>query len=183
METKQISQNIRAGVLVQGDKKRFYAFLKMKHMKKDRVFTSTEALELALIAAQDHEAAEIKRIKEKAAARQESLDLKKKTNLLAAQDCVVGQIYYSTWGYDQTNVDFYQVVFAKGQTAVLRLLKKEKTSTGSMSGRAVAKVGVYVGDPLRKKIVSYNGKPAFSSPNGGLITLWDGKPVGYSEYA
>lgn len=48
----------------------------------------------------------------------------------------VGDIFYSTWGYDQTNVDFWQVVELKGtQTAIIREIHAEiSRNTGSMSG-------------------------------------------------
>jgi hypothetical protein len=38
----------------------------------------------------------------------------------------VGDIFYSVWGYEQTNVDFWQVVELKGkQTAVIREIRAE----------------------------------------------------------
>ena len=48
----------------------------------------------------------------------------------------VGDIFYSTWGYDQTNVDFWQVVELKGtQTAIIREIRAEVSrNTGYMSG-------------------------------------------------
>lgn len=33
-----------------------------------------------------------------------------------------GSIFYSSWGYDQTNIDFYQVVKATAKTVWLRKL-------------------------------------------------------------
>lgn len=44
----------------------------------------------------------------------------------------IGDIYYTEWGYDQTNVDFYQVVQLKGKhTAVLRQLEVKRGLSGT----------------------------------------------------
>jgi hypothetical protein len=46
-----------------------------------------------------------------------------------------GAIVYSSWGYEQTNVDFYQVLRRSGRVVVLRRIAGEmKESTGAMSG-------------------------------------------------
>ena len=46
----------------------------------------------------------------------------------------VGSILYCSWGYDQTNVDFYLVVARKGDWLTLQPMNKKKTYTGHMSG-------------------------------------------------
>jgi len=45
-----------------------------------------------------------------------------------------GDILHSSWGYDQTNNDFYQVVASKGKTVHLRPIGAEYRSTGFMAG-------------------------------------------------
>ena len=47
----------------------------------------------------------------------------------------VGDIYYSCWGYDQTNYDFYQVVALKGKhTAVVKENAKTEVMCSDYSG-------------------------------------------------
>lgn len=49
-----------------------------------------------------------------------------------ADGVFIGDIYYTEWGYDQTNVDFYQVVQLKGKhTAVLRQLEAKRGLSGT----------------------------------------------------
>lgn len=42
----------------------------------------------------------------------------------------VGDIFYESWGYDQTNIDFIQVVTISptGKTAVCRIMNKERVT-------------------------------------------------------
>ena len=85
-----------------------------------------------------------------------------------AEGVHLGDIFYSSWGYDQTNVDFYQVVALKGKhTIVLRRNKAKKgLSQTSWNGytrpvRNEFETGYY-GEPItvRTKFVDYcgNGK-------------------------
>lgn len=58
----------------------------------------------------------------------------------------VGDILFSSWGYDQTNVDFYEVVrVPSARSAVVRQIKQETTeNSSSMSGVTVPKPGEFV---------------------------------------
>ena len=48
----------------------------------------------------------------------------------------VGDIFYTQWGYDQTNIDFYQVVELKGKhTMVLRGLTEKCELDSSWNGK------------------------------------------------
>ena len=55
-----------------------------------------------------------------------------------AEGVRVGDIFYNVWGYDQTNVDFYQVVSLRGaHTAVIRPLHGRVVEEGNMCGKVV----------------------------------------------
>lgn len=94
----------------------------------------------------------------------------------------IGDIYYSTWGYDQTNVDFYQVTAKKGCFIWLRELAQERTGTHLDQGTAKPIKNRFLPDTEIKKKVS--------SSEGGYISLnsyssafpWDGRPVHYTSY-
>lgn len=95
----------------------------------------------------------------------------------------IGQIVYTTWGYDQTNVDFYEVVGLKGtKTAVLRKIKSEITEHGlqSMSGYAVPIPGDYCEEAFNARAISSTQLKVGSRR---ITYLWDGRPVGCSWYA
>lgn len=47
----------------------------------------------------------------------------------------IGDIFYSSWGYEQTNVDFFQVIALKGTTqVVLQAVSLKMTSENTVSG-------------------------------------------------
>jgi hypothetical protein len=93
----------------------------------------------------------------------------------------VGDILVSSWGYEQTNVDFYTVEALNGLTQVT--LQKVGTSTTedrplAMTGKALPDRSVRLGKPFRRKVDAE-----------GLIKLayswarrWDGKPKACSWY-
>ena len=90
-------------------------------------------------------------------------------------DYVVGDILYSSWGYDQTNVNFYQVIAVQGKQVTLR-------EVGSRSARSDAAYGAdyvvatpdrFVG-PAMKKLVQQGGVVRINSSQSAY--KWDGKP-------
>ena len=88
----------------------------------------------------------------------------------------VGSILYSSWGYDQTNIDFYQVVEVVGNKSVkLRKICKSVDHSETGSDYVIASKDDFVKDskPMLKTV-----------REGNTITLnsyssaypWDGKP-------
>lgn len=65
----------------------------------------------------------------------------------------VGDVLRSSWGYDQTNIDFYEVVKLVGASMVeIRELEQAATYSGqNMTGKCVPLPGSYKGDPMRKR--------------------------------
>lgn len=61
----------------------------------------------------------------------------------------VGSIFYRTWGYEQTNADFYEVVGKVTRThAEVREIAQDVTehSPGAMAGYAIPRKGEYTSD-------------------------------------
>lgn len=53
----------------------------------------------------------------------------------APHGCQVGDVFRSCWGYEQTNVDFWQIVALRGRTqAVVRRIAADVVATAAMSG-------------------------------------------------
>ena len=96
----------------------------------------------------------------------------------------VGQIIVSTWGYDQTNVDFYEIVAVTQRTVDLRPIASEPVpgSEGFMSDRRIPKPGQYVGEKTRKAVRKMNGT-SFVSFRFGTGRPWNGEPQYCSWYA
>lgn len=93
----------------------------------------------------------------------------------------VGHVLVSTWGYDQTNVDYYQVTKLIGKTMVeIRKIGTERIeATGWASDKVMPAIDDFRGNPLRRKCV--NG--AVNVDDVCRAYLWDGKPDHRSSYA
>lgn len=96
----------------------------------------------------------------------------------------VGDIFYSSWGYEQTNVEFYQVVEVKGKNIVVREVAQVRVETGFMSGTC---------EPIKDKFLSKetSTKRVSAYINSGNqpqvyvkgLHKYDGKPKYWSAYA
>ena len=80
----------------------------------------------------------------------------------ADHDVKVGDVFKCSWGYDQTNIDYYQVTRVIGKMVEIREIAQMKEETGFMSGECVPASGNYIGEPMRKKVSVYNGQPSIA---------------------
>jgi hypothetical protein len=65
----------------------------------------------------------------------------------------VGDVLRSSWGYDQTNIDYYEVVELFGKRGVvIREIGAESADTGWLQGKSVPAKGQYIGEPMRKQV-------------------------------
>ena len=63
-------------------------------------------------------------------------------------DVKVGDIFRASWGYDQTNIDYYEVVALIGQCyAEVREIDQEAEETGFMQGKCVPTPGKWATEP------------------------------------
>lgn len=75
--------------------------------------------------------------------------------------CKVGDVFVCSWGYDQTNVDYYEVVALHGTTmATVRRIGCQSEGTGYLMGQSVPAPGQYLEqhEPQRVRITA--GNPA-----------------------
>lgn len=71
----------------------------------------------------------------------------------------VGDVLYSSWGYDQTNVDFYQVIATTAKTVTFREIRAEYEGTGYQSGRVKPRVDQFIESALpHTRVVSPGSK-------------------------
>lgn len=69
----------------------------------------------------------------------------------------VGSILSTCWGYDQTNIEYFEVTRLIGDTMVeVREIAQERESTEFMQGKCVPVPGSYIGKPMRKRVLSGN---------------------------
>ena len=103
--------------------------------------------------------------------------------LIGFDEVKVGSIFYSSWGYDQTNIDWYEVVGLTGKGVKVRLIESNKEYDGSMIGSCMPRVGMYVGDSKTKQL-RWMGKEIYFRVNSfSCAWLWDGNAKRFSEYA
>ena len=99
----------------------------------------------------------------------------------------VGDILYSSWGYDQTNIDFYQVteVSKTGKTIKIRKIKSKTVETVAWAQeRVVACPDEFCGGEMRKVVQSYGENSEYVSiASYASARKWDGSPCLETSYA
>lgn len=100
-------------------------------------------------------------------------------------ECKVGEIYVNSWGFDQTNVDYYQVVAVKGKTATLQAICSQTVegTEGFMSCQVRPVPNSFCGESFTKRIQGYNGQAYFSFSYGGCSLVKEGQTNYCSWYA
>lgn len=96
----------------------------------------------------------------------------------------VGDILYSSWGYDQTNIDFYEVRRVMGSMIVIQGLKSKIVRSSGDTDYVVPVTGQYKGAPLRRKFVPrWSGKGyAVRIEFSISASLWNGTPKGETAF-
>lgn len=92
----------------------------------------------------------------------------------------VGDILYSSWGYDQTNIDFYEVRKVTGSMVVLQQLEDKIVRNDGYMHYVVPVPGRYKGVPLRRKFgPSWRGDEyTVGIKSYASASKWDGTPKG-----
>lgn len=72
----------------------------------------------------------------------------------------VGDIFYNSWGYDQTNIDWYQVVALTktGKSVKVRPIAGKIKETGFMSGESTPIKGKFTGPAVTKRLGMHSGE-------------------------
>jgi hypothetical protein len=113
---------------------------------------------------------------------------KKEANsaIKAADHFSIGEILVNTWGYEQTNIEFYQVTKISAKRITVAELKKTYTETGFMCGHAIPNKDSFVenGDTYNLTVKENGAQVRLSSPKSFYsFSKWDGRPEYESHYA
>ena len=86
----------------------------------------------------------------------------------------VGQILYTCWGYDQTNIDYYEVtkVIGKHMVEIREVGLVAQGSRGGPSEWVKPAVGSYIGEPMRKRA---SGDNSVRIASYARATPWNGE--------
>jgi|VirMetMinimDraft_7_1064189.scaffolds.fasta_scaffold03511_6 hypothetical protein len=88
------------------------------------------------------------------------------------EEIKVGDIYVASWGYDQTNVDFYKVLKVERAFALIAEVSSTVVDDYEGINLQVVAGNEIVGDEMRKKI----GKDGFKINSYITAYPWDGSP-------
>jgi hypothetical protein len=94
-----------------------------------------------------------------------------------------GHILTSSWGYEQTNIDFYQVTALIGSHMVeVRKIRRIDVSKDPlyMQGDVMPDIDNFCGEPFRRHVKEGNRLKIESYASA---SLWDGKPEHFTAYA
>ena len=100
---------------------------------------------------------------------------KKIAKAQAREQLKIGDIFHSSWGYEQTNCDYYQITRIEGNFMYLRSIGRKMTGTeggNGMSGYMLPVKDAFLADePEFKKVISFY--PRLESYES--VSLWDGR--------
>ncbi|WP_426197178.1 hypothetical protein [Massilia sp. DWR3-1-1] len=104
----------------------------------------------------------------------------------AAHGLEVGDILFSTWGYEQTNVTFYQLTrVVSGRSATVRQIEADtiENKPGSMTGTTTPRPGEFAAGSKdeTRRATGWQTLGAGKSSHGGL-DKWDGRPRNVTSY-
>jgi hypothetical protein len=133
---------------------------------------------------EEHMSAAIKNYFQNLAANREYKDRSRSTKLEAGKKFLEtlkpGVILYDTWGYEQTNVEFFEVKEVNGHKVTLHeLAHNDLEATSWASCKVVPKKGHYIGGPITK-IVKGDRVRVNDCVS---LTLYDDRPIHKSWYA
>ena len=95
----------------------------------------------------------------------------------------LNDIFYSSWGYDQTNIDFYQVIEVLPNSVKVVALGEDRTYTGPMQGTCVPNLNNRGDKILTKRIKVYGNTVTFKVASYASAYLWNGEPKCFTEWA
>jgi hypothetical protein len=99
-----------------------------------------------------------------------------------------GDILCYSWGYEQTNCEFYQVVRVQGKKVTLRRVASKSVSSEGLHSMAEFRVALkdaFIEDyhPLNKLVQFLKDGGAYVSMDHGIATKWNGDKQYSSWYA
>ncbi len=112
-------------------------------------------------------------------------DAKKAESANAKKGFKVGDIVYSSWGYEQTNIDFYRITKRTKCFATLQPLGSSVVNSPQWAVDNVVPGGELTGkqgEPFRGRIGVYGGKETSINVKYQVASLWNGNPLTQSNY-
>lgn len=99
------------------------------------------------------------------------------------QQVMIGDVFAAQWGYEQTNVDFYQVVKKSTKTVTVAPIKSAGVDTGWCQREVVPIVDAFTANEhvgmagKRCTMQGFGSRPAIKICDYANAYLWDGSPM------
>lgn len=90
------------------------------------------------------------------------LKAKYKAERTAPHDVQVGDIFRCSWGYDQTNIEYFQCTRVLGAMIEICKIGCDSEDIEFMQGRSVPLLDAFIGEPMRKRVSMHGGEPSVS---------------------
>ena len=94
----------------------------------------------------------------------------------------VGDILVSSWGYDQTNVDWYEVVGVKGASINIQPVSSTVTESGEGYDHVAPLPGETYGRVRTKRPTRFGDTVAVKISSFAYAYIWDGQPKHETAY-
>lgn len=95
----------------------------------------------------------------------------------------VGDIFVCSWGYDQTNIDYYKVLEVKNKSVVIVSIGQTRTYTGHMQGECTPVPNVVIGEPKTKRVNACGDSVSLKMTSFSWAYPWDGEVDHFTEWA
>jgi glucosamine 6-phosphate synthetase-like amidotransferase/phosphosugar isomerase protein len=95
----------------------------------------------------------------------------------------IGDIYVTSWGYDQTNIDYYKVTNVKNKTVNLVSIGQKRNYTGHMQGECVPDPSVAGNKIYTKRMINNGDSVSFKMTSYSWAHKWNGKTNHFTEWA
>lgn len=91
-----------------------------------------------------------------------------------------GTILYSSWGYEQTNIDYYIVLSRKNDFVNIVEISKKREYNGADQGTCMPDKSKEIGEIFRKKITQHG---TINLNSYSSCSAWDGTKNHFTSYA
>ena len=95
----------------------------------------------------------------------------------------IGDIYVTSWGYDQTNIDYYKVLEVKNKSVVIAGIGQERVYTGHMQGECNPVPNRVSDKRITKRIISCGDSVSLKMTSYSRAYPWSGKTNMFTEWA
>ena len=106
----------------------------------------------------------------------------------APHTLVGGEVFRTSWGYEQTNVEYYEVVGVRGQMVEVREIAQSREEEGFLCGKTKPMPGMFIGETFLRRVNMVGGAPSIKIHQSATAYLEQpysvisGKPVFKERY-